>query len=296
MEFPFDPDVEGIKLRWRRDITESNKLSLIKQYLEKIDGYETKSLLTKRPEEVDQAWLYEHVWQSVNSHYAHLGINAQSIDQLTEQLGLLRYGARPRVGDAFSGGGSIPFEAARVGCDVNASDLNPIACMLTWGAMNIVGENQDKRKQIAEEQRVILNKLDQKITNLKIEHDEYGNRAKAYLYFSNLHSRNSINGAGGNIISLVNVSDEAGQSMGNAFWNGQAMFYGNGDAAFTPLAAGLDVAGHEMSHGVVQSTANLAYQGESGAMNEAFADIFGSMIDRDDWKVGEDIANPSVFP
>ncbi|WP_411978805.1 anti-phage-associated DUF1156 domain-containing protein [Vibrio sp. Vb0301] len=126
--------------------------------------------------------MYEHVWQNVNFHYAHLGINAHSIDQLTEQLGLLRYGERPRVGDAFSGGGSIPFEAARVGCDVNASDLNPIACMLTWGAMNIVGESQDRRKKIAEEQRVILNKLDQKISDLKIEHDDYGNRAKAYLY------------------------------------------------------------------------------------------------------------------
>ncbi len=182
MKFPFDPDLEGIKLRWRKDVTESDKLSLIQQYLEKIDDYETKSLLTKRPEEVDQAWLYEHVWQNVNFHYAHLGINAHSIDQLTEQLGLLRYGERPRVGDAFSGGGSIPFEAARVGCDVNASDLNPIACMLTWGAMNIVGESQDRRKKIAEEQRVILNKLDQKISDLKIEHDDYGNRAKAYLY------------------------------------------------------------------------------------------------------------------
>ena len=182
MEFPFDPDLEGVNIRWRRDVTEFDKLSLLQQYLEKIDDYETKSLLTKRPEEVDQAWLYEHVWQNVNLHYAHLGINAHSIDQLTEQLGLLRYGARPRVGDAFSGGGSIPFEAARVGCDVNASDLNPIACMLTWGAMNIVGQSQDRRKQIAEEQRVILNKLDQKICDLKIEHDEYGNRAKAYLY------------------------------------------------------------------------------------------------------------------
>jgi adenine-specific DNA methylase len=50
---------------------------------------------------------------------------------LIEQLGMLRYGHRPRVGDSFCGGGSIPFEAARLGCDVYASDLNPIACMFT---------------------------------------------------------------------------------------------------------------------------------------------------------------------
>ncbi|MBP7183906.1 MAG: M4 family metallopeptidase [Saprospiraceae bacterium] len=122
------------------------------------------------------------------------------------------------------------------------------------------------------------------------------NGGLAYLYYKNTFNRNSINGTGGNIISLINISDENGQSMGNAFWNGAAMFYGNGDASFFPLAKALDVAGHEMSHGVVQSTANLEYQGESGAMNEAYADIFGSMIDRNDWKIGEDVVKTSVFP
>jgi Zn-dependent metalloprotease len=92
---------------------------------------------------------------------------------------------------------------------------------------------------------------------------------------------------------LINVADDDGSSMGNAFWNGQAMFYGNGDGAFQPLARGLDVAGHEMSHGVIQSTANLEYQGESGALNESFADVFGVLIDRDDWKIGEDVVKAS---
>ena len=48
------------------------------------------------------------------------------------QLGIARFGHRPKVADTFCGGGSIPFEAARMGCDVYESDLNPIACMLTW--------------------------------------------------------------------------------------------------------------------------------------------------------------------
>jgi len=122
------------------------------------------------------------------------------------------------------------------------------------------------------------------------------NGGKAYEYFKNVHGRESINGAGGNVIGLINIADEDGSSLGNAFWNGVAMFYGNGDNSFRPLARGLDVAGHEMSHGVVQSTANLEYQGESGALNESFADIFGAMIDRDDWLVGEDVVNTSAFP
>lgn len=122
------------------------------------------------------------------------------------------------------------------------------------------------------------------------------NAGKAYEYFEDVFFRNSINGEGGTIISLVNVAAENGASMGNAFWNGQAMFYGNGDNAFFPLARGLDVAGHEMAHGVVQATANLEYEGESGALNESMADVFGALIDRDDWKIGEDVVNTSVFP
>ncbi len=122
------------------------------------------------------------------------------------------------------------------------------------------------------------------------------NMALSYNYFKNNHSRNAVNGQGGNIISLINVAESDGKTMGNAFWNGAAMFYGNGDEGFFPLARGLDVAGHEMSHGVVQSTANLEYEGESGALNESFADIFGAMIDRDDWLIGEDVVKRAVFP
>ncbi len=122
------------------------------------------------------------------------------------------------------------------------------------------------------------------------------NAQKAYDYFRNTFGRNSINGTGGTIVSITNITDPNGNSMGNAFWNGQAIFYGNGDAAFKALARGLDVAGHEMSHGVIQATANLRYQGESGALNESFADIFGAMIDRDDWLIGEDVVRPTAFP
>ncbi|KXK37806.1 MAG: M4 family metallopeptidase [Saprospiraceae bacterium] len=122
------------------------------------------------------------------------------------------------------------------------------------------------------------------------------NGGKAYEYFRNTFNRASINGSGGNIISLINVIEEDGKAMDNAFWNGQAMFYGNGNTQFFPLARGLDVAGHEMSHGVIQSTANLEYRGESGALNESFADVFGVMIDRDDWLIGEDVVRPNAFP
>ncbi len=123
------------------------------------------------------------------------------------------------------------------------------------------------------------------------------NAGEAYRYFKETFNRNSVNGQGGNIVSLINIAEDDGSDMDNAFWNGQAMFYGNGNTDFTsPLAKALDVAGHEISHGVVQNTANLEYEGESGALNESFADIFGAMIDRDDWQMGEEVVNPSIFP
>lgn len=115
------------------------------------------------------------------------------------------------------------------------------------------------------------------------------NTTATYKYFYNTFGRNSINGQGGNIISFINVANEDGSSMGNAFWNGKAAFYGNGGSSFYPLAGALDAIAHELGHGVVSNTANLEYQGQSGAINETYADIFGAMVDREDWFIGEDI-------
>lgn len=167
---------------WRRDITTDDKLVLYRKALATMSSYEEKASISKRPEEVDQEWLYSPVWPEVNEHYRHFGVSAQSLPELVEQLGILRYGQRPRVGDTFSGGGSIPFEAARIGCDVYASDLNPIACMLTWGALNIIGSSSERREKVAKEQADVARAIDEEITSLGIEHDAQGNRAKAYLY------------------------------------------------------------------------------------------------------------------
>ena len=182
LAFPLMPDELGLKLRWRRDIEEKDKINLFILYLDQVGTYDEKSLLCKRPEEVDQEWLYEHVWPKVNKHYQEFGVKAFSHNELMEHLGVLRYGHRPKVGDTFSGGGSIPFESARLGCDVYASDLNPIACMLSWGALNIIGSAETKRQEIEESQLLAASNVNRQVTDLGIEHDKYGNRAKSYLY------------------------------------------------------------------------------------------------------------------
>ncbi|MEM6766618.1 MAG: M4 family metallopeptidase [Bacteroidota bacterium] len=129
----------------------------------------------------------------------------------------------------------------------------------------------------------------------RLEVSAHVNAAISYNYFEQVHGRNSINGGGGDVVSFINVADEDGRGLDNAFWNGEFMFYGNGDVAFDPLAKSLDVGGHEMTHGVIQATANLVYQDQPGALNESFADVFAVMIDREDFQLGEDIVNPNVF-
>lgn len=94
----------------------------------------------------------------------------------------MRFGRRPKFADTFSGSGSIPFEAARLGCDVYASDLNPVACMLTWGAFNIVGASSDEYAWMKAEQERIVAAIDAEICALGVEHDVQGNRAKVFLY------------------------------------------------------------------------------------------------------------------
>ena len=115
------------------------------------------------------------------------------------------------------------------------------------------------------------------------------NASVAYEYYQTTHGRNSIDGKGGSILSFINVADQNSGAMDNAYWNGRGMYYGNGVKIFKPLAAALDVAGHEMTHGVIEATAALRYIGQSGAMNESLADIFGCMIERNNWTIGETI-------
>lgn len=131
LQFPLNRALyPKLKVRWKRKLADEKKHPLLVQALEGLP-YEEKVKLCRRPEELDPAVLYGPIWAEVNAHLGAFGVEADSHEALVEQLGILRYGHRPRVGDTFCGGGSIPFEAARLGCDVYASDLNPVACMLT---------------------------------------------------------------------------------------------------------------------------------------------------------------------
>ena len=164
--------------RWREDIDETTKKNVIATALSD-EPYGNRLQFVRRPEECEESALLSSVWERVNEH---LGTTAKSIADLVEQLGVARFGHRPTVADTFCGGGSIPFEAARIGCVAYASDLNPVASMLTWGAFNILGASADRRAEIADAQQSVVTHVDEQITAMGIEHNALGNRAKAYIY------------------------------------------------------------------------------------------------------------------
>ena len=111
-----------------------------------------------------------------------------------------------------------------------------------------------------------------------------------YDYFKNTYNRNSIDGNGYQLNSWVHY----GTNYDGAGWDGNFMLYGDGGTNFMPLASP-DVVAHEITHGLTQFTANLTYQYESGALNESFSDIFGTVIEFEanaacaDWIIGGDI-------
>lgn len=127
-------------------------------------------------------------WAEINEH---LGTNASSLVELVQELGEKRFGHRPRVGDAFCGGGSIPFEAARLGCDAYGSDLNPVAALLTWADFNIVGGGEQVIARVENARKVVYEAVEKQVAEWGIEHNSLGWRADAYLYCVEVTDRES---------------------------------------------------------------------------------------------------------
>jgi len=124
-----------------------------------------------------------------------------------------------------------------------------------------------------------------------------------YSFYWTVFERDSIDGAGMPLLGLVHY----GQGYDNAFWDGAGhMFFGDGDGRIlTQTAAGIDVIGHELTHGVTQHEANLTYSGQSGALNESVSDVFGIQVKQhalgqdvhsSDWLIGADIVGPALRP
>jgi hypothetical protein len=118
--------------------------------------------------------------------------------------------------------------------------------------------------------------------------------------FEEVYDRSSYDGQGAQVVTTVHYD----QDYDNAFWDGEQLVIGDGDGTvFERFTIAPDVLGHELTHAVTQHTANLTYQGQSGALNESISDVFGSLLkqrlagetaDEADWLIGEGIFKPGI--
>ena len=130
--------------------------------------------------------------------------------------------------------------------------------------------------------------------------EAYDGFGATWKLYHEVYGRNSIDGSGVRLLGTVHY----GEGYQNAFWNGTRMVFGDGDGEiFGRFTASLDVIGHELTHGVIDHTAALVYAGQSGALNESIADVFGVLVrqftlDHDaaaaDWLIGGDLLLPGV--
>jgi len=142
----------------------------------------------------------------------------------------------------------------------------------------------------------------------------HDNAKVVFDFYRDVLGRNGIDDNGMPIVSLVHAvfpSSRGGTTPNNAAWFGGKMLYGDGDGkTFTPLAEGLDVVAHELSHGVTERSAGLVYAAQSGALNESWSDVMGELVEQwrdgkerfddpeyartQEWLIGEDVFTPGT--
>ncbi len=130
--------------------------------------------------------------------------------------------------------------------------------------------------------------------------EAYDGVAACLALFSEVYGRASFDGHGAPVVSTVHFD----RDYDNAFWNGEQLVFGDGDGkVFDRFTKPVDVLGHELTHAVTQHTADLAYQGQSGALNESVSDVFGSCLKQRllgqqaadaDWLIGEGLFVPGI--
>jgi Zn-dependent metalloprotease len=143
-------------------------------------------------------------------------------------------------------------------------------------------------------------------TNDPAADEAYDGSGATYDLYKEIYERFSIDGQGMRLDSTVHYL----KGYDNAFWNGKQMVYGDGDEdlpeedrLFNRFTIALDIIGHELTHGVTQYEAGLVYYGQSGALNESFSDVFGSLVKQRvasqtaaqaDWIIGAGLFTPNV--
>jgi Zn-dependent metalloprotease len=161
----------------------------------------------------------------------------------------------------------------------------------------------DQRHQMSQNPGQVARAEGQDAVSDDAVNQAYDGLGATYEYYWSNFKRDSIDGQGLPLLGLVHYS----KNYDNAFWdNAGHMFFGDGDGqALTQTTAGIDVIGHELTHGVTQHEANLVYSGQSGALNESISDVFGIQVkqkalgqdvETSDWLIGADVVGPLLQP
>lgn len=164
------------KLIWKPGLSKIEKEKANRIAFDRL-SYDDRLEYCLRPEET--SLTDKETWAEINEH---LGTNANSLPDLMKELGVKKFGYIPTVGDCFAGGGSIPFEAARIGLKAYASDLNPLAGLLTWAGLNILSLPEDEVKKLKDFQEKVFDEVCKQVEEWGIEKNEKGWMAKYYLY------------------------------------------------------------------------------------------------------------------
>jgi len=156
------------KWQWKKSASREDRAHMQRRAFNRM-GYDKKLTYCVRPEQI--AGPSEEAWQEIN---AHLGTEVHSIPELVNELGRRRFGHPPRVGDAFCGGGSVPFAAAVMGCDVYGTDLSPVGALLTWAAIHLIGGGAETAEDIQKAQKQVYEAAGRQIEAWGIERNDEG--------------------------------------------------------------------------------------------------------------------------
>jgi len=156
------------KWQWKKSASREDREHMQRRAFNRM-SYDEKLSYCVRPEEIEGP--SDEAWKEIN---AHLGTKSSSVTQLVQELGKHRFGHITRVGDAFCGGGSVPFEAAVLGCEVYGADLSPVSALLTWAAIHLIGGGEKIAKEVQDVQKEVYEAVRRQIDEWGIERNDEG--------------------------------------------------------------------------------------------------------------------------
>src|SRR4030042_35287 len=159
---------KGDKRQWKKSACQEDREHMQRRAFNRM-SYDEKLSYCMRPEEIEGP--SEEAWKEINDH---LCTKADSLHGLVQDMGNRRFGHVPRVGDAFCGGGSVPFEAAVLGCDVYGADLSPVSALLTWAAIHLIGGGAEIAKEVRDIQKGVYQAVQKRSDEWGIEQNDEG--------------------------------------------------------------------------------------------------------------------------